>query len=67
MSDFIIAKSGEHFVYNPLGCSAEFYETVSFLEHFHFSASCSPLETAFAPQVCLFQCALWLLVPNPVF
>lgn len=45
MSDFIIAKSGEHFTYNSFGCSVPFYtETIS-LEHLHSLAFLSLLET----------------------
>lgn len=44
MSDFIIAKSGEHFTYNSFGCSVPFYtETIS-LEHLHSLAFLSLLE-----------------------
>lgn len=67
-SGVIIAKSGEHFAYNPLYCSAAFYkETISFLEHSHSLASLSLLGSCFCPpQTCLFWSAFCLLLPFPV-
>lgn len=74
MSDFIVAKSGEHFAYDSFGCSVPFYtETVS-LEHFISLAFLSLLETVPVPSglsfpvcfvaSCSFFCLLTIGIPS---
>lgn len=58
MSDFIIAKSGEHFAYNSFGCSIPFYSETISLEHFHYLAFLSLLETVPVLLRPVFSCLL---------